>query len=490
MRNLLKHSLLFIIYGSISSIAAVIVVYVIQLHNRPDLYTWHLAELDEEFTESQSADIKSLADYQQLEQRLFDQLQARVNSQIKEKDRRLLNRYHTGSLADPEIYARNWNRTFELSLPEPRGGVLLIHGASDSPYSMRSLGEVFHSMGFWVVGLRLPGHGTAPSGLLNATWQDFAAATEIAANHVKTKVGKDKPFYIAGYSTGAALAVEYSLEILAGKNNPLPTGLILLSPAIGVPPYAKFAVWQSQLSKLAGLKKLAWNSIQPEFDPFKYNSFAVNAGDQVYKLTLEIAEGINGLDQGGGVKNFPKVLVFQSVVDATVTTPALINDLLNRLAPEGHELVLFDVNRYAEVEAVMISNPEATTDALINDGTLPFNLTLMTNTSDETNEVMVKHKLANSDQVSSEPLDLSWPNGIFSLSHLALPIPPDDPIYGSQAQADQPGLHLGKIEAFGERGLLLIPADYLIRLRYNPFFSYLKQRVEEFVKNEPNQVNQ
>jgi len=216
----------------------------------------------------------------------------------------------------------------------------------------------------------------------------------------------------------------------------------------------------------------------------------VNAGDQVYKLTLEIAERINGLDKGGGVKNFPKVLAFQSVVDATVTTPALINDLLNRLAPEGHELVLFDVNRYAEVEAVMISNPEATTDTLINDRTLPFNLTLMTNTSDETNEVMVKHKLANSDQVSSEPLDLSWPNGIFSLSHLALPIPPDDPIYGSQAQADQPGLHLGKIEAFGERGLLLIPADYLIRLRYNPFFSYLKQRVEEFVKNEPNQVNQ
>jgi len=484
MRFLLKHGLLFIIYGLVCSIAAVLIIFISQLQNRPDLRVWHTAELDEEFTVSQTVDIKTLADYQQLEQRLFDQLQEQVYDQIKKEDRRLLNRYNKGSLADPKSYPENWNRTFELSVPAPRGGVLLIHGASDSPYSLRAMGEIFHAMGFWVVGLRLPGHGTVPSGLLNATWQDFAAAIEVAARHIKTSIGDDKPFYMAGYSTGAALAVEYSLGVLAGKDNLLPTGLILLSSAIGVPPIAKFAVWQSRLSMLPGLEKLAWNSIQPEFDPFKYNSFAVNAGDQVYQLTQAITEGINKLDQGKGVENFPKVLAFQSIVDATVTTPALISGLFDRLAPEGHELVLFDVNRYAEVEAVMISNPEATTAALITDRTLPFNLTLITNVSDETNNVTVKRNLANSDVVTSEPLILTWPAGIFSLSHIALPFPPDDPVYGSKAQPDHPGLHLGRVDALGERGLLLISADYLIRLRYNPFFSYIKQRVEEFVARE------
>ena len=481
MRFLIKHGLLFFIYGSICSIAALLFIYISQLQNRPDLHAWHLVELDEEFTISHKSNIETFSDYLTLEDRLFDQLQEQVYEKIQPADRRLLNRYNKGSLADPDIYPQNWNRTFELSVLKPRGGVLLIHGASDSPYSLRALGEIFHSMGFRVLGLRLPGHGTAPSGLVNATWQDFAAATEIAAKYLTAKVGEDKPFYIAGYSTGAALAVQYSLEILGGADNLLPTGLILVSPAIGVPPYARFAVWQSRFSILAGMKKLAWNSIQPEFDPFKYNSFAVNAGDQVYKLTLEIAEGINELDKGGGVKKFPKVLAFQSVVDATVTTPALISGLMDRLAPEGHELVLFDVNRHAEVEAVMVSNPEATTDALINDRTLPFDLTLITNVSDETNNIVAKRRLANSDDVSDEPLDLAWPSGIFSLSHVALPFPPDDPVYGNQAQPDYPGLHLGRIDAFGERGLLLIPADYMIRLRYNPFFSYLKQRVEKFV---------
>ena len=64
MRVLLKHGLLFIIYGSLSSIAVIIIVYVMQLQDRPDLHAWHLIELDEEFTASQSKDINTLAVYQ------------------------------------------------------------------------------------------------------------------------------------------------------------------------------------------------------------------------------------------------------------------------------------------------------------------------------------------------------------------------------------------------------------------------------------------
>jgi hypothetical protein len=34
----------------------------------------------------------------------------------------------------------------------------------------------------------------------------------------------------------------------------------------------------------SGLPKLAWNSILPEYNPFNYSSFAINGGDQVYRL--------------------------------------------------------------------------------------------------------------------------------------------------------------------------------------------------------------
>jgi alpha-beta hydrolase superfamily lysophospholipase len=50
--------------------------------------------------------------------------------------------------------------------------VLLLHGLTDSPYSMRALAELFAARGWYVVGLRLPGHGTAPAALTRVTWQD------------------------------------------------------------------------------------------------------------------------------------------------------------------------------------------------------------------------------------------------------------------------------------------------------------------------------
>lgn len=487
IRSLLKHIFLFILYGAICSTTLVVILYVNHLQNRPELSPWHLAELDEEFHASQKADIQNLADYHKLEDRLYQQLQEQVYDKVEPSEFRWLNRYNRGSLSDPLSYERNWNRTFELPVANPHGGVLLIHGLTDSPYSMRSLAQTLHTLGFWVVGIRLPGHGTAPSGLLNVTWQDFAAATGLGVKHVKTQVGDDKPLYIAGFSTGAALAVEYSLSILAGEDNPMPDGLILLSPAIGVSPLAALAVWQAGFSTLPGFEKSAWDSILPEFDPYKYKSFAVNAGDQIYRLTLEINKLVNKLDKGGegGIQKFPKVIAFQSVVDATVSTPALVSGLFDHLADEGHELVLFDINRYAEVEPVLVSNPEAETRALLKNRTLPFTVTFLTNESKQTRRLMVKQKRANSDVVTENPLELDWPRGVFSLSHSSIPFPPDDPVYGAKADPKYPGIHLGRINVLGETGVLLFSADEVIKLRYNPFHSYMVERIEEFVKQQP-----
>jgi len=481
MKSFFRHVVLFVIYATTGSFLALLFVFVAYLQHRPDLHAWHTANLDEEFTVEKSTHIKNLSDYLQLEQRLFKQLNEQVYDRIGKNDRYPLNRYNAGSLSDPQAFRRDWNRSFEFATPDPKGGVLMIHGLSDSPYSMHSLAKLFRSLGFYVVGLRLPGHGTAPSGLVRASWQDFASATEMAARHVVNQIGEDKPFYMIGFSTGAALSVEYAQSILSGKDNPMPDGLILLSPAIGVSPVAALAVWQSRLSMLPGLEKLAWESIQPEFNPFKYNSFAVNAGDQIYKLTRAIERNFTQLDQGKGVENFPPVLAFQSVFDATVATPALVSGLFDHLTPQGHELVLFDINRHAGIEPILVAHPEAATRKLLENRDLPFTLTVVTNRSSDTNEVVVKQKVANSTEASEIILGLKWPKNIFSLSHSALPFPPDDPVYGEAPGDDYSHVHLGRIDLLGEKGLLLVPADELIRLRFNPFYSYVDQRIKEFV---------
>jgi hypothetical protein len=75
-------------------------------------------------------------------------------------------------------------------------------------------------------------------------------------------------------------------------------------------------------------------------------------------------------------------------------------------------------------------------------------------------------------------LPYAWPEGIFSLSHVALPYPPAYPVYGYDYRVDyvsQPTL--GDIQQKGERNVLVIPASELIRVRANPFYDYIDRKI-------------
>ena len=370
-----------------------------------------------------------------------------------------------------------------LSHSEPVAGAVLLHGLSDSPYSLRALGQQLHDRQFEIIGLRLPGHGTAPAGLKNVSWHDFVAAVRLAVTSMRARIGPDRPLYLVGYSNGAALAVDYALAVLEGEDIPPVNGLVLLSPAIQAPAIAAYAIWQARFSRLSGLEKLGWTDIQPEFDPYKYNSFTVNAGDQIYQLTKNISTRINRLAGPEGVAGFPRTIAFQSVVDATIKPSTLVDSLFTKLAPGGHELVLFDVNRHADAELLLRADPEILTNSLLGRSKLPFTLTLVTNASVDSNDVIARTKPAGAISTYDDDIELAWPGGLFSLSHVAIPFPPDDPIYGGvpQAGTGEAGIALGSIFIRGERNLLLIPDNYFLRLRYNPFFAYLSNRVLAFL---------
>jgi hypothetical protein len=70
---------------------------------------------------------------------------------------------------------------------------------------------------------------------------------------------------------------------------------------------------------------------------------------------------------------------------------------------------------------------------------------------------------------------------MISLSHVALPFPPDDPLYGERPPETEDRIFLGQIAIQGERGLLKIPESFLLRLRYNPFYALLEERVTEWL---------
>jgi alpha-beta hydrolase superfamily lysophospholipase len=482
MRSFFRHALLFVVYGTLGVIVTLITVYVTLQQRRPDLQAWHQPTLDAEYSASRDSAVQTLEDYLALEAALFDQLNERVYARTPTEQQREYIRFATGSLADPTYQTPNWNRTHARRHPDARGAALLLHGLSDSPYSLRHLSDLLYSRGYSVLSLRLPGHGTAPSGLLDIQYEDWASTVRIAMRHIDSQVNDDQPIVIAGYSTGAALAVEYAAARLLGEDIPEADQIILFSPAIGVSPIAALAVWQARLASLPGMRKLAWTDILPEYDPYKYNSFTVNAGDQVYRLTQTIATQLEQLSEEKGVPGMPPILAFQSVADATVSTHAVLDALFLRLAPEGHELVAFDINRQADVTPLL---SHAVTDAranLLDAPPMPMDFTLVVNAHQETDEMIALRRPAGSTNTESLPLNLTWPSNLYSLSHGALPFSSDDPIYGAQPQPGNDLIFLGAVNLRGERGLLSVSPAMLARLRHNPFMPYVDQRIIEFLK--------
>ncbi len=75
---------------------------------------------------------------------------------------------------------------------------------------------------------------------------------------------------------------------------------------------------------------------------------------------------------------------------------------------------------------------------------------------------------------------MEWPPGVYSLAHIALPFRGDDPLYGGENPKASPGIQLGNIALQGERGVLRVSAADMLRMRWNPFHSYLEERVLSF----------
>ncbi|WP_462321249.1 alpha/beta hydrolase [Halochromatium sp.] len=512
---------LWALIATLGFLTGVIVLYVLWVRSGPPVQLWHTVELEEEFSADRADDIQTFADYQALEARLFQELEDKVYRLTPTGPEQILNRFSSGSAADPRDRDPNWNHSFEL-LPaeQPIGGVLLLHGMSDGPYSLRAIGLALAEQGYQVLGLRMPGHGTAPAGLLSVTWEDMAAATRLGMAHLADRVG-GQPLHMIGYSTGAALALDYTLDalatsattgpdtsdqdslqpskrVLASGSDPgskqriaggsglrsaqVPASLVLVSPAIGITQAAAITPWLIRLARLPGLEQAAWTTLLPEFDPFNYNGFTANASLQVHRMTRSATARMQQLAGQGAAADFPATMVLLSVVDATVSPAAAVDNLLGHLTEGRHALLLYDINRVAVTSPLLVTERAALADRLLADATLPFELRLITNASPETREVVALYKPPFSAKpTATEALGEPWPQDAISLSHVDLPFPTDDPLYGRYPPTQSSEVFLGQLAVRGERGVLKVPAQWLLRLRHNPFYDYQEQQVLEWI---------
>jgi hypothetical protein len=164
-----------------------------------------------------------------------------------------------------------------------------------------------------------------------------------------------------------------------------------------------------------------------------------------------------------------------------VLAPALAANQFNWLPANGSELVLFDINAQAGIEPLLRWSPDEMVAALHQTAHATYTLSLVTNEY-EASPVVVEHSWQSGQQISSETaLGLQWPENVYSLTHVALPFPPGDPLYGGSPGQPSPGIELGRMAPRGERNVLRVSAAHMLRLRWNPFYPYLEQRIEQLI---------
>src|SRR5262249_14489473 len=147
------------------------------------------------------------------------------------------------------------------------------------------IAERYRAHGFVAIAIRLPGHGTVPAGLTDATWEDWAAAARVAVREAVRRAGPSRPLHVIGYSNGGALALKSALASPDDASLPRPARVVLISPMIGVTRFARFAGVAGWPAVLPAFARAAWLGVEPEFNPFKYNSFPVQAARQTVRLT-------------------------------------------------------------------------------------------------------------------------------------------------------------------------------------------------------------
>ncbi len=188
--------------------------------------------------------------------------------------------------------------------------MLVLHGFTGNPFSMRPLAESLAKAGHTVELPLLPGHGTAVDDMLETRWADWSAAAEAAYLDLAARC---ESVAVAGLSMGGTLScwlAERHAEI---------SGIAVINPLVEPPTDDLVAAVQSLLDAVTSVMDGIGSDIAlPDATELSY------AGTPVAPL-LSLFEGVRGVSAGLSQVRCP-VLLFSSRDDHVV--PPSNGDLL------------------------------------------------------------------------------------------------------------------------------------------------------------------
>lgn len=154
-------------------------------------------------------------------------------------------------------------------------GVLLVHGFTGSPASMRPWAEYLNQKGYTVRVPLLPGHGTKPEDLNEVTWDQWPAKVEAELEELFKSCSK---VFICGLSMGGGTTLNVATRLSQKLS-----GIILVNPMIHVafigPEVAFF------LSRFQKLRKSVGDDIKrPGVTEWGYDALPTRGVYQLLKM--------------------------------------------------------------------------------------------------------------------------------------------------------------------------------------------------------------
>ena len=180
-------------------------------------------------------------------------------------------------------------------------GVLLCHGFTGSPRSMRPWAEHLEADGFRVVLPRLPGHGTTWQEMNQTRWEDWYAEVDRAFTDLRAECER---VFVCGLSMGGGLAIR-----IAEQHGSAVAGLAMVNPSIGSadPRMRALPVLRHLVPSLAGISS---DIALPDVLEGGYDRSPLHAAWSLTQMWRDIQANLDRVDQ--------PLLIFKSVKDRVV----------------------------------------------------------------------------------------------------------------------------------------------------------------------------
>jgi carboxylesterase len=185
-------------------------------------------------------------------------------------------------------------------------GVLLCHGFTGSPQSLRPWAEYLAEAGLSVWLPRLPGHGTAWQEMARTRWEDWYAEVDRAFDELRAQSDE---IFVMGLSMGACLALR-----LAEVRGPAVSGLVLVNPSVTA---------DTRLFLLAPVLKFVLPSLKGITSDIKKQQTSELGYDRIPVKAAATLPGLWKITQSQLSDVTQPVLVFHSTADHVVGPASL-----------------------------------------------------------------------------------------------------------------------------------------------------------------------